>query len=293
MSRTIATGEPGKLLTEWRADGTLHKDRYPCIYVYEQTYALPGTEEASDPAGLLRPPQARNVWARRRRPAARADALGAQRRPLPADEGDQRQHQPRGGAVRGSARGLGQGDEGNRGCAPGHRRDRRRRRSPPPLGRDRERTLRRSGPRPPGRGRTRADHHRRRPPPLRDGDPLPRRAARQPDRRGRPGLRLRADALPRDDPPEADRPADPPDRPRSRRRRRGELPVARPGAVRRRARRRARPARGRLRRGGQVSRRRGPVRALDPRRAAPFCEPAARRSPGSCRAAERPCAGST
>lgn len=33
----------GKLLTEWRSDGTLRKDRYSGIYIYEQTYAVPGT----------------------------------------------------------------------------------------------------------------------------------------------------------------------------------------------------------------------------------------------------------
>ena len=181
----------GKLLTDWRADGTLHKDRYPCIYVYEQTYAVPGTRRHRTQRGLLRPPQARNLWARRRRPAARTDALGAQRGPLQADEGDQREHQPRGGAVRGSD--VAASVKAMRAIAA----------TPPDievtdddgvrhraLGRDRERTLRRSGPRPPGRGRTRADHHRRRPPPLRDGDPLPRREARPtgPARRTRPRI---------------------------------------------------------------------------------------------------------
>jgi len=32
-----------RTLAEWRSDGTLHKDRKPSIYVYEQTYAVPGT----------------------------------------------------------------------------------------------------------------------------------------------------------------------------------------------------------------------------------------------------------
>jgi uncharacterized protein (DUF1015 family) len=43
----------GKLLTEWRADGTLHKDRYPCIYVYEQTYAVPGTRRHRTQLGFF------------------------------------------------------------------------------------------------------------------------------------------------------------------------------------------------------------------------------------------------
>jgi uncharacterized protein (DUF1015 family) len=33
-----------RTLAAWRSDGTLHKDPHPSIYVYEQTYRLPGTE---------------------------------------------------------------------------------------------------------------------------------------------------------------------------------------------------------------------------------------------------------
>jgi uncharacterized protein (DUF1015 family) len=33
----------GKLLADWRNDGTLRKDLDPCIYVYEQAYPIPGT----------------------------------------------------------------------------------------------------------------------------------------------------------------------------------------------------------------------------------------------------------
>ncbi|MGD0862602.1 MAG: DUF1015 domain-containing protein [Candidatus Limnocylindrales bacterium] len=43
----------GKRLAEWRADGTLHKDRYPGIYVYEQTYAVPGTRRHRTQIGFF------------------------------------------------------------------------------------------------------------------------------------------------------------------------------------------------------------------------------------------------
>ena len=33
-----------RTLAAWRSDGTLHKDPHPSIYVYEQTYVVPGTE---------------------------------------------------------------------------------------------------------------------------------------------------------------------------------------------------------------------------------------------------------
>jgi hypothetical protein len=75
----------------------------------------PGQQKAPQPDRFLRPPQARNVRPGGRRPAARANPFGPERRPLPADEGDQRQHQPRGGLVHGSTRGFAQGDEGDRG----------------------------------------------------------------------------------------------------------------------------------------------------------------------------------
>jgi len=43
----------GKLLTEWRADGTLHKDLHAGIYVYEQTYLLPGTRKHRSQIGFF------------------------------------------------------------------------------------------------------------------------------------------------------------------------------------------------------------------------------------------------
>ena len=33
-----------RVLAGWRSDGTLHKDPHPSIYVYEQTYRVPGTD---------------------------------------------------------------------------------------------------------------------------------------------------------------------------------------------------------------------------------------------------------
>ena len=54
-----------RTLAAWRSDGTLHKDPRPSIYVYEQTYRVPGTRRRADPARLLRPPPARAVRARR------------------------------------------------------------------------------------------------------------------------------------------------------------------------------------------------------------------------------------
>lgn len=33
-----------RILAGWRSDGTLHKDPHPSVYVYEQTYVVPGTD---------------------------------------------------------------------------------------------------------------------------------------------------------------------------------------------------------------------------------------------------------
>jgi uncharacterized protein (DUF1015 family) len=43
----------GKLLADWRADGTLHTDPYPGIYVYEQTYTVPGSQSERTQAGFF------------------------------------------------------------------------------------------------------------------------------------------------------------------------------------------------------------------------------------------------
>ena len=102
--------------------------------------------------------------------------------------------------------------------------------------------------------------HRRRPPPLRDGAPLPRRAADDALVRGGPGVRLPPDAVPRADGPAADGAADPPRGARlgadgfARAARRARRAVRRDGRGPGRARR---ALRGRRRAG----RGRGPVRA--------------------------------
>jgi uncharacterized protein (DUF1015 family) len=43
----------GRLLTQWRTDGTLRKDLYPGIYVYEQTYLIPGTRRRRAQIGFF------------------------------------------------------------------------------------------------------------------------------------------------------------------------------------------------------------------------------------------------
>ena len=69
-----------RTLAAWRSDGTLHKDPRPAVYVYEQTYRVPGHGRRADAARLLRPAAARAVRAGVRRPAARADARRARAR---------------------------------------------------------------------------------------------------------------------------------------------------------------------------------------------------------------------
>ena len=43
----------GRTLAAWRADGTLHKDSHPSIYVYEQTYAIPGSDRTHRQRGFF------------------------------------------------------------------------------------------------------------------------------------------------------------------------------------------------------------------------------------------------
>ncbi len=43
----------GRLLTEWRTSGVLRKDLYPAIYVYEQTYRVPGTRRTRTQIGFF------------------------------------------------------------------------------------------------------------------------------------------------------------------------------------------------------------------------------------------------
>jgi uncharacterized protein (DUF1015 family) len=42
-----------RTLAAWRSDGTLHKDPHPSIYVYEQTYHVPGTETERTQRGFF------------------------------------------------------------------------------------------------------------------------------------------------------------------------------------------------------------------------------------------------
>ena len=42
-----------RTLAAWRSDGTLHKDPHPSIYVYEQSYRVPGSEVSRIQRGFL------------------------------------------------------------------------------------------------------------------------------------------------------------------------------------------------------------------------------------------------
>jgi uncharacterized protein (DUF1015 family) len=42
-----------RTLAGWRSDGTLHKDPHPSIYVYEQTYRVPGSDTSRTQAGFF------------------------------------------------------------------------------------------------------------------------------------------------------------------------------------------------------------------------------------------------
>ena len=42
-----------RTLATWRSDGTLHKDPHPSIYVYEQTYRVPGTDVTRSQRGFF------------------------------------------------------------------------------------------------------------------------------------------------------------------------------------------------------------------------------------------------
>ena len=90
---TIAIGgRPGRS-PAWRSDGTLHKDPHPSIYVYEQTYRVPGTDVTRTQRGFFA--RLRLAGVRRgRRAAARADDVRPEGGPLQAAAGDGRQHEP-------------------------------------------------------------------------------------------------------------------------------------------------------------------------------------------------------
>ena len=225
-----------RTLAAWRSDGTLHKDPRPAIYVYEQTYARAGHRRSSGPSAASSPGSASSRSSRDpascrtsgRSPPPREDryrllrATGVNTSPVVGLYDD-----PIGRAASAILATLAAG-------TPDDRRRRRRRRRAPAVGRRGGRAARRAAVAELiAIASARAGHDRRRPPSLRDGPALPRRAPDEPVVRGGPGVRLPPDAVPRDHRRAADRPADAPDRARPRRRRRRGA-VGRPGrAVRR------------------------------------------------------------
>ena len=188
--------QAARTFAAWRSDGTLRKDRQPSLYVYEQAYTVPGTSARRVQRGF---------YAR-----LRLEAFGPGAGVLPHERTLAGPKEDRYKLMRATGRQLLGRDgplrrpdrDGARGCWP-----RRRRRAAvadvtdddgvrhrlwmvPDDGAD---GAARRGPA--RRGRPRAGHDRRRPPSLRDGAPVPRRAPHDPLGRGGPGLRLRAGAL--------------------------------------------------------------------------------------------------
>ena len=222
-SRTRATAGPPRRLAAWRSDGTLHKDPHPSIYVYEQAYRVPGSDVARTQRGFFarlrlesfgtdggRLPHERTMAGPREDRYKLLRATGVNTSPIvglyddAAGVGARRARHPDG-------------------AARGPRRHRRRRHRASTVGGGGGRRRCRGRGTAPGRGGGGPADHRRRPSPLRDGPPLPRRAADVPIVRGGSRLRLRADALPRRRRAGADRAADAPGGPRvGRRRRRGD-----------------------------------------------------------------------
>ena len=122
-----------RTLAAWRSDGTLRKDPRSAIYVYEQTYRVPGTDDERTQRGFFAASAARAVRARSGVLPPRADARRAARGPLPAAAGDGVNTQP--GRRRCTT--TASGDEPQRVLAtarprPRRRRGGRRRRCPPP-----------------------------------------------------------------------------------------------------------------------------------------------------------------
>ena len=208
-----------RVLAAWRSDGTLHKDPHPSIYVYEQTYRVPGTDVTRTQRGFfarirLEPygPESGVLPHERTMSAPREDrykllrATGVNTSPV---VGLYEDPDGTGRAVLDVLTGRAPDVEVTDDDGTCHRLwavaadgDAGRRR--------RSAARRRVG---------RPGDDRRRPPSLRDRVALPGRAPDVAIVRGGPGVRLHADAVPRRRRRAADRPADPPDRRRSRRRR--------------------------------------------------------------------------
>ncbi len=63
-----------RTLAQWRSDGTLRKDPHPSVYVYEQTYRVPGTDVERTQRGFFARLRLEAVRTGGWRPAPRADA---------------------------------------------------------------------------------------------------------------------------------------------------------------------------------------------------------------------------
>ena len=209
-----------RTLAAWRSDGTLHKDPHPSIYVYEQTYRVPGTDVERTQRGFFAPAAARG------RSGPESGVLPHER--TLSGPREDRYKLLRATGVNTSPVVVLYDDPAGAGApvleaATSRAADvdlSRRRRGPPPAvgraGRRRGRRRRRAAAR---RGRARgpvtiADGHHRYETALRYRDE--RRMS--PLVRGGPGVRLPPDAVPRGDRAAADRPADPSDPAEPRRR---------------------------------------------------------------------------
>ena len=93
----------------WRSDGSFRKDPRPSLYVYEQTYRLPGTDLERTQRGFFGRLAARAVRAGQRGAAPRADDVRAEGGPLQAAPGDRCELQPDRRALRRPDRRRGDG----------------------------------------------------------------------------------------------------------------------------------------------------------------------------------------
>ena len=187
--------QAARTFAAWRSDGTLRKDRQPSLYVYEQEYTVPGTSlrrvqrgffgrlrlEAFGPGGGVLPHERTLAGPKEDRyKLMRATGANFSAVMVLYDDATGAAHRLLAEATEAAAVADVTDDDGVR---------------------HRLWMVPDDGPTAPlvGRaargGRARAGHDRRRPPPLRDGAPLPGRAPDDPLRRGGPALRLRARAV--------------------------------------------------------------------------------------------------
>ena len=199
-----------RTLAAWRSDGTLRKDPHPSVYVYEQTFVVPGTDVERTQRGFfarlrLEPfgpesgvlPHERTLAGPREDRYKLLRATGVNTSPVVAlfDDDSGATAKRLAFAAAGPADLEVTDDDGVR-----HRLW-----AVPADGEGASAEIAaaliaggRGGPR----------HHRRRAPSLRDGAAVPRRAADEPVLRGGSGVRLPPDAVPRSDRRAADGPAD-------------------------------------------------------------------------------------